>query len=130
MSSKTIVVTIGTLLVMDLVGAVMSVSAGLSNTFFEALGPTARLSAPLPMMAAQAVLAFAVTRERRAVAVPAAALLAVAGVLAFVSGFFDGGYAADLTPGQRAFQIALITGHLILSALAGLRLVRLLRSAA
>ncbi|WP_062431177.1 hypothetical protein [Herbidospora daliensis] len=130
MSSKPIVAAVGVLLVMDLVGAVLSVSTGLNATFSEALGPTARLSAPLPMMVAQAILAFAVTRERRAVAIPAAALLVVAGVLAFVSGFFDGGYTADLTPGQRTFQVTLITGHLVLSTLAGLRLTRLLRSPA
>ncbi|WP_062354004.1 hypothetical protein [Herbidospora yilanensis] len=125
-----VVVAVGVLLVMDVAGAVISSSAGLNRTFLDALGSQARLSAPLPMMVAQAILAFAVTRGRRAVAIPAATLLVVAGVLAFVSGFFDGGYAADLTPGQRVFQIALVTGHLILSALAGLRLAWLLRSAA
>ncbi|GLX96027.1 hypothetical protein [Herbidospora sp. NBRC 101105] len=130
MSPKSIVIAVGVLLVMDLTGAGISVSAGLNADLLEALGPTARLSAPLPMMAAQAVLAFAVTRERRAVAIPAAVLLVVAGVLAFVSGFFDGGYAAELTTGQRAFQIVLVSGHLVLSALAGGRLAGLLRSAA
>lgn len=130
MSPKTLVVTVGVLLVMDVAGAAISLSAGLHPTFFDALGSQARLSAPLPMMAAQAILAFAVTRERRAVAIPAAALLVVAGVLAFVSGFFDGGYAAELTTGQQVFQIVLVSGHLVLSALAGVRLARLLRSAA
>ncbi|TKK86730.1 hypothetical protein FDA94_19915 [Herbidospora galbida] len=129
-TKKPVAGTVGVLLVMDVAGAAISLSTGLNPTFLDALGPQALLSAPLPMMAAQAVLAFAVTRDRRAVAIPAAALLVVAGALAFVSGFFDGGYAAELTLGQRAFQIALITGHLALSALAGRHLVRLLRSAA
>ncbi|GAB1821617.1 hypothetical protein [Herbidospora sp. RD11066] len=122
-----VVVTIGVLLVMDVVGALISVSAGLSPTFLDALGPQARLSAPIPMMIAQVVLAVAVSVRRRAVAVPAAALLMVAGLLAFLSGFSDGGYAADLTAAQRVFQLALVAGHLTMAVFAGLRLVTLLR---
>ncbi|MCT9929790.1 hypothetical protein N5079_06095 [Planotetraspora sp. A-T 1434] len=122
-----IVVTIGLLLVMDVAGALISLAAGLSPTFLDALGPQARLSAPIPMMIAQVILAFAVSRRRRAVAIPAAVLLMIAGILAFLSGFSDGGYAADLTAAQRVFQIALVTGHLAMGVLAGLRLVRLLR---
>ncbi|MCK2220353.1 hypothetical protein MF672_042110 [Actinomadura sp. ATCC 31491] len=115
------------LLAMDLTGAALSVSAGLNHDFLDALGPQARLSAPIPMMAAQVVLVAAASARRRALAVPAAALLVVAGVLAFVSGFYDGGYAVDLTAGQRVFQIALVSAHLALSGLAAARLVRLLR---
>lgn len=130
MSPKSIVIAVGVLLAMDVAGAGISVSAGLNAGFLEALGPTARLSAPLPMMAAQAIMAFAATRERRAVAIPATALLVVAGVLAFVSGFYDGGYAAELTTGQRAYQVALVTGHLALSLIAAVRLVRLVSGVA
>jgi hypothetical protein len=86
---------------MDVVGAFMSVSAGLNPTFLDALGQEVRLSAPLTMMIAQVILVTAATRRHRGVAVPAAALLTVAGVLCFLSGFFDGGYAADLTAVQR-----------------------------
>ncbi|MEV4310118.1 hypothetical protein [Nonomuraea sp. NPDC049624] len=78
---------VGVLLAMDLIGALMAVAAGLNPTFPDALGPQARLSAPLPMMAAHVVPAVGATRSRRGVAIPAAALPAVAGVLAFVSGF-------------------------------------------
>ncbi|ETK36852.1 hypothetical protein [Microbispora sp. ATCC PTA-5024] len=115
------------LLAMDVAGALISLSAGLNATLLDALGPQARLSAPIPMMIAQVVLVVGATRRHRGVAVPASALLAVAGVLAFMSGFYDGGYAADLTGGQRAFQIALVTAHLAVGVLAGLNLVRLLR---
>lgn len=118
---------VGLLLAMDVAGALMSVSAGLNPTFLDALGPQARLSAPIPMMMAQIVLVIGATRRRRGVAVPAAVLLAVAGVLAFLSGFYDGGYAADLTAGHRIYQIALVSGHLGVSVLAALRLARLLR---
>ncbi|MDP4508000.1 hypothetical protein [Nonomuraea turcica] len=75
------------------------------------------------------VLVAGATR-RRAVAVPAAPLLLVAGVPAFVSGFFDGGYAADLTAGRRVYQIALVSVHLGVSVLASFRLARLLRQRA
>ncbi|MFI7688446.1 hypothetical protein ACIBQ6_05205 [Nonomuraea sp. NPDC049655] len=55
------------------------------------------------------------------------ALMAVAGVLAFVSGFYDGGYAAELTAGQRVYQIALVSAHLAVAVVAALRLAGLLR---
>ncbi|GAA1007278.1 hypothetical protein Aple_017740 [Acrocarpospora pleiomorpha] len=126
--ARAVVVTIGILLVMDVVGALISLSAGLSPTFLDALGPQARLSAPIPMMIAQVILAFAVSRPRRSVAVPAAVLLMIAGILAFLSGFSDGGYAADLTAAQRVLQVALVSGHLVMGVFAGLRLVKLLRS--
>lgn len=44
-----------------------------------------------------------------------------------MSGFYDGGYAADLTTGQRVFQIALVTAHLGVGVLAAFHLVRLPR---
>jgi hypothetical protein len=125
--SSALVAGVGLLLAMDVAGAIISLSAGLSPTLLDALGPQARLSAPIPMMIAQVLLVVGATRRRRGVAVPAAALLVVAGVLAFMSGFYDGGYAADLTAGQRFFQIALVTAHLGVGVLAGFRLVRLLR---
>ncbi|GGS62432.1 hypothetical protein ACFFV7_00260 [Nonomuraea spiralis] len=118
---------VGVLLAMDLIGAFMAVSAGLNPTFLDALGPQARLSAPIPMMVAQAVLVAGATRSRRGVAIPAAALLAVAGVLAFVSGFYDGGYTAELSAGQRIYQIALVSAHLAVAVVAALRLAGLLR---
>ncbi|MGI5155898.1 hypothetical protein [Microbispora sp. CA-102843] len=125
--SSALVAGVGLLLAMDVAGAIISVSAGLSPTLLDALGPQARLSAPIPMMVAQILLVIGATRRRRGVAVPASALLLVAGVLAFMSGFYDGGYAADLTAVQRVFQIALVTAHLGVGVLAGFRLVRLLR---
>ncbi|GIH60868.1 hypothetical protein [Microbispora siamensis] len=125
--SSALVAGVGLLLAMDVAGAIISLSAGLSPTLLDALGPQARLSAPIPMMIAQVLLVIGATRRHRGVAVPASVLLVIAGVLAFMSGFYDGGYAADLTAGQRVFQIALVTAHLGVGVLAGFRLVRLLR---
>src|SRR5689334_25046661 len=96
--SPALISGVGLLLVLDLVGAFVAVRSGLNRTLLEALGPTARLSAPIPMMIAQVLLVVGATRAPRAVAIPCAALLGVACVLAFVSGFFDGAYAAPLTP--------------------------------
>jgi hypothetical protein len=125
--APTLAAAVGLLLAMDLVGAWISVGSGLSPTFLDALGSNARLSAPLPMMIAQAVVVCAATRSRRAVAAPASALLVVAGLLAFLSGFFDGGYAdPSLTPTMRVFQVTLVAAHLVMSVLAGARLVTLL----
>jgi hypothetical protein len=59
-------------------------------------------------------------------AIPCAALLGVACVLAFVSGLFDGAYAAPLTPVQRTLQITLVTAHLAVGVVAGLRAASLL----
>ncbi|MBE3014119.1 hypothetical protein IL992_33810 [Microbispora sp. NEAU-D428] len=125
--SSALAAGVGLLLAMDVAGAIISLSAGLSPTLLDALGPQARLSAPIPMMIAQVLLVIGATRRHRGVAVPASVLLVIAGVLAFMSGFYDGGYAADLTAGQRVFQIALVTAHLGVGVLAGFRLVRLLR---
>ncbi|MEV5407264.1 hypothetical protein AB0K60_00285 [Thermopolyspora sp. NPDC052614] len=118
---------VGLLLAIDLVGAWISVAAGLNPTFLDALGPEARLSAPIPMMIAQIVMVVAATRSRRAVAIAGCLLLTIAGLVAFLSGFYDGGYAADLTPFQRVYQITLVAAHLGVSVLASAGLVRLLR---
>ena len=122
-----LVAGVGLLLAMDIAGALISLSAGLNPTLLDALGSQARLSAPIPMMIAQVVLVIGATRRHRGVAIPASALLFVAGALAFMSGFYDGGYSADLTAGQRVFQIALVTAHLGVGVLAAVHAVRLLR---
>ncbi|MEV0237688.1 hypothetical protein [Nonomuraea sp. NPDC050786] len=119
---------IALLLTMDLVGAVLSMKYGLSPTFLDALGSEARLSAPLPMMIAQVVLAFGATRRHRGVAAVCAGLLTIAGALAFISGFFDGGYGdARLTTALRLFQIALVGGHVAMGIAGGVRVAQVLR---
>ncbi|MEW1840162.1 hypothetical protein AB0392_19635 [Nonomuraea angiospora] len=117
------------LLVMDVTGALISLGTGLSPTLLDALGSEARLSAPLPMMIAQAVLAFGTTRRNRGVAAVSAGLLTIAGVLAFVSGFYDGGYDDPrLTASLQLFQIALVGAHLAMGVLSGVRVVQVLRT--
>jgi uncharacterized membrane protein len=97
---------------------VVSVVTALSPSWWDAVGPTGRLSVPLPMNAALIVLAAAAasgTRPR--LARISSWLVVVATTVAVVSGVFDGGYAAALTPAQRAVQVALVlslvgTGYL------------------
>ena len=111
----------------SLAGSVLSVASGLSPTWWDAVGPTARLSVPLPMNVALLVLACAAAGTRRRVALAAAALLALACSAAVVSGFFDGGYAAAMAPVERLTQVTLVLGLSVLALLAGRRSLRLLR---
>ena len=70
----------------------MSVTGGLSATVLDAMGPSARLSIPVPMMLAQLLVAAVASGSRRRPALVAAVLLAIVEPVCIVSGFFDGGY--------------------------------------
>ena len=111
----------------SLSGSLLAVVTGLSATWWDAVGPTARLSVPLPMNVALLVLALVAAGTRRRVALACATLLGLACAAAVVSGFFDGGYAAALTPVERVAQVALVVGLAGLAVLAALRSVRVLR---
>ena len=112
----------------SLAGSVLAVRTGLSPTWWDAVGPTGRLSVPLPMNAALLLLAAVAGSRRRRVALPAAVLLALATGVAVVSGAFDGGYAAELTLPERVAQVALVVGLTTVSVLAGRRAVAVARS--
>ena len=111
----------------SLAGSLLAVATGLSATWWHAVGPTARLSVPLPMNVALLVLALLAAGTRRRVALAGATLLGLACAAAVVSGFFDGGYAAALAPVERVTQVALVVGLAGLAVLAGRRAVRVLR---
>jgi len=113
--------------VVSLTGSLLSVAGGLNDTWWDAVGPTGRLSVPLPMNVALLVLAFAAAGTRRRLALAAASLLALACSAAVVSGFFDGGYAAAMAPVERLTQVSLVLGLAVLALLAGRRALRLLR---
>lgn len=113
--------------VVSLTGSLLSVAGGLNDTWWDAVGPTGRLSVPLPMNVALLVLAFAAAGTRRRLALAAASLLALACSAAVVSGFFDGGYAAAMAPVERLTQVTLVLGLAVLALLAGRRALRLLR---
>jgi hypothetical protein len=109
-----------TLLATDLVGGVLDVRSGRSS-LASAWSSSATLCAPWPMIAFQ-VAAFVMVRRghgrpRRVAAV----LLALACGVSVLSGFFDGQLGrADLTAGERGFQVWLlaVTGVLGLAAAA------------
>ena len=109
----------------SLAGSVLSVATGLSPTWWDAVGPTARLSVPLPMNVALLLLGVLAAGTRRRVAFVASILLALACTLAVVSGVFDGGYAAQLAPLERVTQAALVLGLVAVAVLAGRRALTL-----
>ena len=113
--------------VVSLAGSVLAVATGLSADWWQAVGPTGRLSVPLPMNAALVLLGLAAAGHRRRLALAAAALLALACAAAVGSGFFDGGYAAALSPVERLAQVALVLGLTVVAVLAGHRAGQLVR---
>src|SRR5690349_23904315 len=80
------------LAVLSVGGAVLSVASGLSSDVWEAMGPTGRLSIPIPMMLAQLGVAALASSTRRRPAIVASALLALVEPVCIMSGFYDGGY--------------------------------------
>ena len=122
-----LLVTAAGVTLVSLAGSLLAVATGLSATWWDAVGPTARLSVPLPMNVALLVLALLAAGTRRRVALAGATLLGLACAAAVVSGFFDGGYAAALAPVERVTQAALVVGLAGLAVLGGRRAVGVLR---
>ncbi len=124
-------VLLGTLalIVIDIIGGVIAVASGV-NTWGEAWGPKALLAAPLPMMAAQLVLAGLAARNvRPPVGLIAAVLLGLACLVSVISGFFDGALANDeLSGGLFAWQVFLLTATTAVGLLAILRARELRRA--
>ena len=107
------------LIIIDIVGGVLAVSSDV-NTWGEAWGSQALLAAPLPMMAAQLVLAWLAARNvRPPIGLVAAIVLALACLVSAVSGFFDGGLAnEELSGGLVAWQVFLLTVTTVVGLLA------------
>ena len=77
----------------------------------------------------QVVTALLAATTRRRLALVGSGLLAVAVTVALVSGLFDGGYSDDrLDAGQRALQVVLVLGLVVVAVLAARRFVHALRS--
>lgn len=121
-SSRTVLYAVLAVTALSLGGAVISVRAGLSPTFLDAVGPHGYLSVPLPMTAFQVLTAIAAGSRRRRFALLGSALLGLAVGVAVISGFFDGGYADDrLDPTQRGYQTVLVLSLCVLAAFAAVR---------
>lgn len=118
-----------TLAALSIGGAILSVTGGLSSTIWEAMGPTGRLSIPVPMMVAQLVAAWLAAGSRRRPALVASALLALVEPICIVSGFYDGGYSDPArSPLHVAYQFVFVTAIAVVGVLAALRFISLLRA--
>ena len=116
------------LVALSIGGAIISVAGGLSSTIWEAMGPTGRLSIPIPMMLAQLLAAWLAAGSRRWPALVASALLALVEPVCIISGFYDGGYSdPDRSPLEIAYQILFIAAIAVVGVLAALRFVSLVR---
>lgn len=109
-------------------GAIISVAGGLSDTIWEAMGPTGRLSIPIPMMLAQLAAGWVASGTRRRPALVASALLALVEPICIISGFFDGGYSdPDRSTLEVAYQLLFIAAIAGVGVLAALRFSSLVR---
>ncbi|GAA4116506.1 hypothetical protein GCM10022415_13580 [Knoellia locipacati] len=112
-------------------GAFVSVAGGLADTLLDAMGPTGRLSIPVPMMLAQLVAAWVASGRRRRPALVASALLAVVEPVCIVSGFFDGGYSDSARTGAHTAYQGLLVGMLaVVGVMAARRFSHLRRAQA
>ncbi|CAN7243127.1 hypothetical protein [Knoellia sp. LjRoot47] len=93
-------------------GAFVSVAGGLADSLLDAMGPTGRLSIPIPMMLGQLVAAWVASGPRRRPALVASALLALVAPVCVVSGFFDGGYSDPARTGAHTAYQGLLVGML------------------
>jgi hypothetical protein len=116
------------LAVLSVGGAIISVAGGLSSTIWEAMGPTGRLSIPIPMMLAQLAAAWLAAGSRRRPALLASALLALVEPICVISGFYDGGYSdPDRSSLHVAYQILFVAAIAVVGVLAALRFSALVR---
>ena len=109
-------------------GAIISVAGGLSSTIWEAMGPTGRLSIPIPMMLAQLLAAWLAAGSRRWPALVASALLALVEPVCIISGFYDGGYSDPARSSLHVvYQLVFVAAIAVVGVLAALRFVSLVR---
>ena len=118
-SGRRLLVATVILAAVDAIGGLLAVASDV-NTWGEAWGSQALLAAPLPMVAAQLVLAWLAARNARPpVGVVAAVVLALACLVSAISGFFDGGLAnEELSGGLVVWQVFLLTVTAVVGFLA------------
>jgi hypothetical protein len=123
-----VLVGVVVLVALSVGGAIISVASGLSSTIWEAMGPTGRLSIPIPMMLAQLVAAWLAAGPRRRPALLASGMLALVEPICILSGFYDGGYSdPDRSALHVAYQLLFVAAIAVVGVLAALRFASLLR---
>jgi hypothetical protein len=123
---RLLVAAVAVLVVLDLAGGLIAIATDL-NEVGGAWSTEARLAVPWPIILLQlALTAVAVLGRRFAVA--AALLLTATCAVSVMSGLFDGDlFAQGLGPGEKAFQIVLVSWMALVGLLAALRTNELLR---
>jgi hypothetical protein len=124
---QALVVSMVVLLALDLIGGVIAVASDV-NDWSEAWSGNARLAAPWPMILLQVSALVLAVGFRRPWAIVGGTILALACLVSGVSGFFDGAFAAaELGPGQVAFQVLLLGWTAVVGLIAAAFTVSLVR---
>ena len=127
-SDRRVLVATVVLAAVSVGGAFVSVAGGLADTLLDAMGPTGRLSIPVPMMLGQLIAAWFASGRRRRPTLVASALLAVIEPVCIASGFFDGGYSDPARTGAHtAYQGLLVATIAVVGVLAARRFTLVLR---
>jgi energy-converting hydrogenase Eha subunit A len=123
---RLLVAAVGVLVVLDLAGGLIAIATDL-NDVGGAWSWEAGLAVPWPIIVLQlALTAVAVIGRRFAIA--AALLLTATCAVSVMSGLFDGDlFAEGLGPGEKAFQIVLVSWMALVGLLAALRTTELRR---
>jgi hypothetical protein len=121
-----LVAAVAVLVVLDLAGGLIAIATDL-NDAGEAWSFEAGLAVPWPIILVQLALTAVAVVGRRRLAIAAAQLLHTATcAVSVLSGLFDGDlFAEELGPGERAFQIVLISWMALVGLLAALRTTEL-----
>jgi hypothetical protein len=120
-----LVAAVAVLVVLDLAGGLIAISTDL-NDAGEAWSFEAGLAVPWPIILVQLALTAVAVVGRRRLAIAAALLLTATCTVSVLSGLFDGDlFAEELGPGERAFQIVLISWMALVGLLAALRTTEL-----
>ena len=125
--SRLLVAAVAVLVVLDLAGGLIAIATDL-NDVGEAWSFEAGLAVPWPIILFQLALTAVAVIGRRRFAIAAALLLTATCAVSVMSGLFDGDlFAEGLGPGEKAFQIVLISWMALVGLLAALRTAELLR---
>jgi energy-converting hydrogenase Eha subunit A len=120
-----LVAAVAVLVVLDLAGGLIAIATDL-NDAGEAWSFEAGLAVPSPIILLQLALTAVAVVGRRRLAIAAALLLTATCAVSVLSGLFDGDlFAEELGPGERAFQIVLISWMALVGLLAALRTTEL-----